>query len=192
MAKVNFDSAPVQQFIKIYLNYLHSLPEYEEMQLLVRIRNTHLNTLPSEMRQRIINVLTDVNNPPNANFVRNLNSMAIYNLGCRGDSVTLELPPHLIDMFNDTFLLQPQVKGSRSAEKDLAESQNRIKEKANQLKAIQQQSLFNENKKISNSNISVSSAGELIPKNWTKDDLRRSFLMSEIIRLPRCKRKKIR
>ncbi len=191
MAKVNFDSAPVQQFIKIYLNYLHSLPEYEEMQLLVRIRNTHLNTLPSEMRQRIINVLTDVNNPPNANFVRNLNSMAIYNLGCRGDSITLELPPHLIDMFNDTFLLQPQVKGSRSAEKDLAESQNRIKEKANQLKAIQQQSVFNGNNS-SHAITSVSSTSELIPKHWTKDDLRRSFLMSEIIRLPRCKRKKIR
>ena len=47
MAKVNFDSAPVQQFIKIYFNYLHSLPEYEEMKLLARVRQTHLNTLPS-------------------------------------------------------------------------------------------------------------------------------------------------
>ena len=190
MAKVNFDSAPVQQFIKIYLNYLHSLPEYEEMKLLARVRQTHLNTLPSEMRQRIINVLTDANNPPNENFVRNLNSIAIYNLGCRGDSITLELPAHLIDMFNDTFLLQPQTKGSRSAEKDLAESQNRIREKANQLQAIKQQSLFNGNHP--NAITSVSSTNDLIPKHWTKDDLRRSFLMSEVIRLPRCKRKKIR
>ena len=70
-------------------------------------------------------------------------------------------------------------------------TQNRIKEKANQLQAIKQQSVFNGNNS-SHAVTSVSSTSELIPKHWTKDDLRRSFLMSEIIRLPRCKRKKIR
>ena len=188
MAKVNFDSPEVQQFIRVYSNYLNSLSEYESTDLINRIRQAHLNSMPIQTRDRIAEAL---NNSGNQQFVKNFTAMAIFNLGCKGDSITLELPPHLIDIFNDTFKLS-NIKGNRSVEKDLMESQNKIREKANQLQAIKNQSMFREEQSIQTSQSSISSANSLLPKNWTKDDLRRSFLMSEIIRLPRCKRKKIK
>lgn len=187
MAKVNFDSPEVQQFIKIYSNYLNSLPEYEYIQLMERIRQAHLNNMPIQTRDRIAEALS---NSGNLQFIKNFTAMAIFNLGCKGDSITLELPPHLIDIFNDTFKLNG-MKGNHSVEQDLFDSQNKISEKVNQLQAIKNQSMFGESTQTS-SQSSISSANNLLPKNWTKDDLRRSFLMSEIIRLPRCKRKKIK
>lgn len=187
MAKVNFDSTPVKQFLNIYFNYLNSLNEYESEQLISKIHEAHLNSLPVEMRERIASALYNSSNP---NFIRNFTSMAIYNLGCRGDIATLQIPSHLIDIFCKTFQITSKASSKFiSEDTHLQDSHAKIKEKVQQIQEIKNQSKIN--KTVSESN-AITSAEELVPKNWTSDDLRRSFLMSEIIRLPRCKRRKIR
>ena len=189
MARVNYDSTPVKQFLNIYFNYLTSLPEKASQHLISNIHQAHLNSLPIEMRDRIKSTLYTSANPT---FIKNFTSMAIYNLGCKGDIETLEIPSHLIDIFADTFKVNlratPKKQNIAPPNNELIE-QAKIREKAKQLQEIKNQSKIN--RTISSSSV-ISSAEELIPTNWTKDDLRRSFLMSEIIRLPRCKRKKIR
>lgn len=187
MARVNYDSTPVKQFLNIYFNYLNSLPENQSKKLIAKIHQAHLNSLPVEMRDRISSALYNSSNP---NFVRNFTSMAIYNLGCRGDIAILEIPSHLIDIFCKTFQITSKASSKFIAEDThIQDSQAKIKEKVQQIQEIKNQSKINKTVSASNT---ITSAEDLVPKNWTSDDLRRSFLMSEIIRLPRCKRKKIR